>query len=362
MDQSPLDGLKQAEEHLRAGRRREAMAVLRDCLRSDPASAQAWWLMSFAVDDPHRQSECLERLLQLRPDIANARERMSKLQADLGRGQSAPAVSQPARPAIPSAQKPRQAARTPWMGILIALLVVVSLGFAYVLGDWYLRGAAQARARHLQETMDVARVLTSLPPRSLPATWTPSPSWTPRPSFTSLETQTPEAEASALPSATILLVLPGYPAPDFTLSDSQSGEKVSLSRFAGRPLLMVFMVSWCHSCEQQAPFLEGLYAKYQDAGLVVLGVDVGEDSATVDDFRTKNGLTFPILLDSTGKVFRLYKVRYYPSQFYIRPDGVIATMDDQVEWTGALEVRVKMLLEGSLTPTPSATLPPASTP
>jgi peroxiredoxin len=363
----PSEGiLKQAEEHLRAGRLPEARAALIQVLNADPESPQAWWLLSFAVDEPERKIECMQRFLRLRPDNARARERLSQLQADAGRGQ-APAVAVPAakpsasvtgQTAVREARGPVRPKRLPWTGVLISLLVIVSVGFAFVLFDWYQRSAAQARAQGQQETLQAAQVLTSLPARTLPATWTPSPSWTPKPSITPSETLT------LVPSPSFLLVLPGYPAPDFTLTDSQGGEKVSLSQFIGMPVLMVFMVSWCGACGREAPILQMIYTKYKDSGLVVLGVDDGEDLSTVQAFRDKYHLTFPLLLDTTGRVFRMYKAKYYPSQFYIRPDGILATIDARVETVGDLEVRVQMLMQGYLTPTPSIApaLEPTATP
>jgi len=365
MSQPDGENLNQAEEFLRAGRRQEARAVLIEHLRGEPRSAQAWWLMSFAVDDPDQKIECVQRVLQLHPDSAKARQRLLKLQTLGQQGQIDAAMPRPAdpapaldaqksepaagQPAVSPPRTPRRSVSFPWAGILIGLLVIVLLAFAYALYTWVRQGAAQTQAQPLQASAQMALAQTSLTPTRLPVTRTPSPTRTPRPSATASETPT---EA---PTPSFLLIQPGYPAPDFTLEDSQTGQTVSLSQFLGRPVLMVFMVSWCHSCHDEAPNLEMLYTKYKDTGLVILGIDYVEDRGTVLDFMAKHNLTFPVLLDSNGGVLRLYKARYFPSQFYIRPDGIIATVDDQVESMGDLEVRLKMLLQGSFTPMPTST-------
>lgn len=58
-------------------------------------------------------------------------------------------------------------------------------------------------------------------------------------------------------------------------------------------------------------------------GLVILAVNVQEDRGTIAPFVQKLGLTFPILLDSTGRISRRYRVSGMPTTYLIRADGVI---------------------------------------
>ncbi len=69
------------------------------------------------------------------------------------------------------------------------------------------------------------------------------------------------------------------------------------------------------------PSLEKLYQEYRNTNFVLLTVDVQEKEQTVKRFIEKNGLSFPVLLDSDGVVARRYGVRAHPVAYFIDPDG-----------------------------------------
>jgi len=60
-------------------------------------------------------------------------------------------------------------------------------------------------------------------------------------------------------------------------------------------------------------------------------VDIGEGREVVRAFAQEHGLTFPILLDETGAVAQIYRVRGVPTSFFINRQGVI-----QAQYTGPL--------------------------
>jgi peroxiredoxin len=65
--------------------------------------------------------------------------------------------------------------------------------------------------------------------------------------------------------------------------------------------------------------------------MVILSVDIGEETETVRAFVEKAGLTFTILLDEGSDVARLYRVRAIPTSLFISHDGLI-----QAQHTGPL--------------------------
>jgi cytochrome c biogenesis protein CcmG, thiol:disulfide interchange protein DsbE len=73
------------------------------------------------------------------------------------------------------------------------------------------------------------------------------------------------------------------------------------------------------------PAIEHTYRDYKDQGLVVLAINstVQDQLTDAQAFVTANGLTFPILLDTSGEVTRLYKVSALPTSFFIDRDGLI---------------------------------------
>lgn len=74
--------------------------------------------------------------------------------------------------------------------------------------------------------------------------------------------------------------VPGIAAPDFTTTDI-NGNKLSLSDYKGKYVLLDFWASWCVPCRKGNPHLLKLYAKYQGAGFEIIGVasDDGKEEA-----------------------------------------------------------------------------------
>lgn len=59
-----------------------------------------------------------------------------------------------------------------------------------------------------------------------------------------------------------------------------TGEAFDLSKLAGRPVIIHYWATWCDACKQDMKLLRQLQAKYQQAGLTIVGVNV---DATRDD-------------------------------------------------------------------------------
>lgn len=114
----------------------------------------------------------------------------------------------------------------------------------------------------------------------------------------------------------------GAPAPDFELQ-SLSGESVRLSDLHGRPVLVNFWATWCAPCRIEMPAIQDRFEALQPE-LEVLAINFDESAEQAQGFVDELGLTFPILLDPGGDVNRnTYRVRGYPSSFFVNADGVI---------------------------------------
>ncbi len=113
----------------------------------------------------------------------------------------------------------------------------------------------------------------------------------------------------------------GRPAPDFALR-TLAGDEVRLSDLQGRVVVLNLWATWCEPCKVEMPLLQALAVRHPD-DLVVLGVNYGEEPATVAAFVDEYGLTFPILLDPQHQVVRLYAVRGLPTTVFIDAQGVV---------------------------------------
>jgi len=115
---------------------------------------------------------------------------------------------------------------------------------------------------------------------------------------------------------------PPFEAEGFTLEDLR-GSMVSLKDFRGKVIFLNFWASWCGPCRIEMPAMELLWQVFQDDDFVILAVDVKEERDTVSSFIEKNDYTFPVLLDSRGKVANMYDVRAYPTSFLIDWEGKV---------------------------------------
>jgi peroxiredoxin len=139
---------------------------------------------------------------------------------------------------------------------------------------------------------------------------------------------------------------PGDLAPEFdvALPDGSryelldlDGQPIRLADLRGKAVWINFWASWCPPCQQETPIIRAMAARYRDAGLAVVGIAVQETSP--DDIRAyaeRYDLDYTIGFDASGHVYREYRVFGLPTQFFIRPDGTIASVGKTVDEAGAV--------------------------
>ena len=71
--------------------------------------------------------------------------------------------------------------------------------------------------------------------------------------------------------------------------------------------------------------MQELWEEFGGDAFTLLAVGVGETKNSVLSFLADNELhvTFPVLLDTAGNVFRMYGARYFPTNIFIDPRGNI---------------------------------------
>ena len=110
-------------------------------------------------------------------------------------------------------------------------------------------------------------------------------------------------------------------APDISLK--VGGADWSPSKAKGKVLVLDFWATWCVPCKDSFPRLDGIYRKYKDKGLELVGVTSDEDPAKIDKFVKETNATFPIGRDAGGKATDTYKVEKMPTTFVIDRKGVV---------------------------------------
>ena len=120
----------------------------------------------------------------------------------------------------------------------------------------------------------------------------------------------------------------GETAPDFTLVDTNGDEK-SLSDYKGK----IVVLEWINP---QCPYVVNCYKskamqnaqaklKEMDKSIVWLAINTTSGTSAQENelWIKKYSLNYPILLDATGEVGRLYDARRTPHMFVIDKEGLL---------------------------------------
>ncbi len=150
------------------------------------------------------------------------------------------------------------------------------------------------------------------------------------------------ASASNLSAAT--RPVSGEPAPDFTVQ-TLDGKYVSLSDFRGKTVLLNFWATWCPPCRSEMPDMEKVYRERLDKDVVILAVDVQEAAVPVQAFVDRFGITFPILMDVSGDIAKLYGVQSLPTSYFIDKQGRITSFSLGALNESAISRRIDQALE-----------------
>jgi peroxiredoxin len=114
---------------------------------------------------------------------------------------------------------------------------------------------------------------------------------------------------------------------NFSLLDLQ-GNRWTLAQLRGKVVLVNFWATWCPPCRAEMPDLDALYHQFKDQGFVVLGIS-DEDASKVNPFIQQYHYSYPILLDSDGKVHAAFSVEGIPKSFlYDRDAKLVAQAID----------------------------------
>jgi peroxiredoxin len=122
------------------------------------------------------------------------------------------------------------------------------------------------------------------------------------------------------------------PAPDFELKDL-AGKTHKLSDYQDKIVVLEWWNQDCPVSRKYIPTMKKLAAKYAEKGVVWLGIDSThyQTQAKNQQFVEKQAISYPILLDTDGKVGRQYGAKTTPHMFVIN-QGTLA-------YTGAIDNR-----------------------
>lgn len=128
-------------------------------------------------------------------------------------------------------------------------------------------------------------------------------------------------------------------APDFTWSDAQ-GITHQLSDFRGQRIVLNMWATWCEPCRSEMPDLDRVNGT---DGVIVIGVNKGQNIDVIPPFIDEIGVSFPLISDPDGDVSLAYGARNLPTSVFIDREGVIRTISIGILSPDALALQLERL-------------------
>lgn len=116
----------------------------------------------------------------------------------------------------------------------------------------------------------------------------------------------------------------GAAAPDLSLPGL--ADAVSLAGLKGKVVYIDFWASWCGPCKQSFPFMNDLQAKYRNAGLEIVAVNLDAKRGDADKFLAEVPARFAVAFDAKGDSARRFDVKAMPSSVLIDRAGRVVVL------------------------------------
>jgi peroxiredoxin len=134
------------------------------------------------------------------------------------------------------------------------------------------------------------------------------------------------------------------PAPDLNLTDI-NGNKLTLSQFRGKVVLLDFWAVDCGGCVIEIPWYIEFDRKYHDKGLQLVGIDMyGESPAYIKPFMQKSGMHYPVAVGN-DEISRRFQADQLPKTMLIDREGRVAVSHVGIVDKAKFENHIQELLK-----------------
>jgi len=134
--------------------------------------------------------------------------------------------------------------------------------------------------------------------------------------------QTNDPASNSSPAAAERGTKIGQIAPDFEL-EKAGGGTISSKDLEGNPAVLVFWTAWCPVCKEEAPHINKLAAEFEEQGVRVVGINIGESDARIKEGIKDFGIKYPVAKDKDSSVAKNYKVIGTPTVVFLDKKGVV---------------------------------------
>jgi len=119
----------------------------------------------------------------------------------------------------------------------------------------------------------------------------------------------------------------GKAAPDFSVADF-NGQKLTLSNYKGKTVMITFWATWCGPCINEIPHIVELRKQFSEDKLMIIGVSCIDQRNTPERIKkfveatpTINYAIAPVNLETIPQPYNL--MTGIPCSFFITPEGKI---------------------------------------
>ena len=148
--------------------------------------------------------------------------------------------------------------------------------------------------------------------------------------------------------------LQGQMAPPFTLTDTK-GQKVSLSQFKGKAVIVDFWATWCAPCKIEIPWLEQFHNEYAGQGLEILGIsednldldnkaELAKEKQDIADKASQMKINYPVLIDDADVSTPYGGIDGLPTTFFINRSGKVVASTVGLASRDEIEADIKKAL------------------
>ena len=107
-----------------------------------------------------------------------------------------------------------------------------------------------------------------------------------------------------------------------------NSEPVPISALRGRVIVIHFWDYTCIHCAHTIPYIKEWQKKYEQYGLVVVGVHApkfpfGKNPENVQNAITRLGIEYPVVTDNEGLISTNYNNRFWPATYVVDRDGFV---------------------------------------
>jgi thiol-disulfide isomerase/thioredoxin len=113
------------------------------------------------------------------------------------------------------------------------------------------------------------------------------------------------------------------PAPKFH-AKTMDGETINNDSIHGKVVLLQFWATWCPYCKRDMPALERIGQEFENQGLMVLGVNVGESKKKVKQFLEQSPRSSKVILMEDTNLAAVFEAKSFPLYVLIDRNGKLA--------------------------------------